>query len=71
MSARPADAEDKMKVPGPGAYNAGDLDQCREKQPAYTMAPRTELPGDKTPKPAPNAYSPEKVPADSNISCHT
>ena len=55
------DGDDKMKVPGPGTYNSGDLDMCREKVPAYTMAPKTNLPGDNCPKPAPNAYSPEKV----------
>ena len=61
MAPRAADYGDKMKIPGPGTYDSGDLDSCREKVPAYTMAPRTELPSDKTPKPAPNAYAPEKV----------
>ncbi|XP_037795154.1 outer dense fiber protein 3-like isoform X3 [Penaeus monodon] len=60
MAARPNEAEDKMKVPGPGTYDSGDLDKCREKMPAYTMAPKTNLPVDNSPKPPPNAYSPEK-----------
>ncbi|KAK4297021.1 hypothetical protein Pmani_030539 [Petrolisthes manimaculis] len=60
MAMRLPDDSDKMKVPGPGSYNAGDIDMCREKLPAYTMAPKTQLPTDRTPKPAPNAYSPEK-----------
>ncbi|KAG0710890.1 Outer dense fiber protein 3 [Chionoecetes opilio] len=58
MAAR-IEETDKMKVPGPGTYEAGDLDHCRESQPSYTMAPRTTLPCDSTQKPAPNAYSPE------------
>ncbi|XP_045103383.1 outer dense fiber protein 3-like isoform X2 [Portunus trituberculatus] len=60
MSARLPDEEDKMKVPGPGAYEAGNLDKSRESQPAFTMAPKTTLPGDRTQKPAPNAYSPDR-----------
>lgn len=61
MAPRPNEAQDKMKVPGPGTYDSGDLNKCREKMPAYTMAPKTNLPVDKSPKPPPNAYSPEKV----------
>ncbi|KAK7075287.1 Outer dense fiber protein 3 [Halocaridina rubra] len=61
MAARHVDDVDKMKIPGPGTYDAGNLDKCREKLPAYTMSPRTEMPSDKTPKPSPNAYSPEKA----------
>lgn len=68
MAPRLQDSGDKMKVPGPGAYEPGDLDKCREKLPAFTMAPKTTLPGDNTPKPAPNAYSPEKVGAEGGIS---
>ncbi|XP_071528740.1 LOW QUALITY PROTEIN: protein CIMAP1C-like [Panulirus ornatus] len=60
MAPRPADEVDKMNIPGPGTYNSGDLDSCREKLPAFTMAPKTNLPSDNSPKPAPNAYSPEK-----------
>ena len=52
---------DKLKVPGPGAYNSADVDLLKDKSPAYTMRPRTEIICDKTPKPAPNAYHPEKV----------
>lgn len=61
MAKRLPDETDKMKVPGPGSYESGDIDMCREKQPAFTMAPKTSLPTDRSPKPAPNAYSPEKV----------
>ena len=61
MAPRPAEDIDKMKVPGPGAYNACEIDKCKEKLPSFTMGRKTNLPSDKTPKPAPNAYSPEKV----------
>lgn len=60
MAPRPAEEVDKMKVPGPGAYEAGDLDKSRVSLPAFTMSPKTSLPTDHTLKPAPNAYSPEK-----------
>ncbi|XP_042224830.1 outer dense fiber protein 3-like isoform X3 [Homarus americanus] len=60
MAPRPADEMDKMNFPGPGSYNSGDLDMCREKQPAYTMSPKTDLIVDNSPRPAPNAYSPDK-----------
>ncbi|XP_063865841.1 ciliary microtubule associated protein 1A-like isoform X6 [Scylla paramamosain] len=60
MAARIEDSGDKMKVPGPGTYDSGDLDKCKEKLPAFTMSPKTVLPTDNTPKPAPNAYAPEK-----------
>lgn len=33
----------------------------QESTPKWTMAPRTELPTDKSPKPSPNTYCPEKV----------
>lgn len=61
MAMRLPDEGDKMKVPGPGSYDAGDIDMCREKLPAFTMAPKTSIPSDHTTKPAPNAYAPEKV----------
>ena len=51
----------KHFVPGPGSYESGDLDACKEKLPVFTMAPKTSDPTDKTIKPSPNAYSPEKV----------
>ena len=51
----------KNTVPGPGSYNAADMDIYLEQKPSYTMAPRTELPSDKSPKPSPNSYEPEKV----------
>ena len=55
------DLDDKMKIPGPGTYNSADIDLLKDKSPAYTMRPRTEDATDKTPRPAPNSYSPEKV----------
>ena len=51
----------KSNFPGPGTYNSSDLDSYLEKNPVFSMRPKTELPFDKTPKPAPNAYYPEKV----------
>ena len=53
--------EKKFKTPSPCAYEAGNLDVMREKLPAYSMSAKTELPKDKTPRPSPNAYCPEKV----------
>ena len=55
MSPRPED-KTKNKVPGPGTYETVDIDVCQERRPIYTMAPKTDLPSDKTPRPAPNAY---------------
>lgn len=59
ISGRLKDSE-KSDVPGPGAYEAGNINFVREKNPSYTMRPKTEIPSDKTPKPSPNAYYPEK-----------
>lgn len=60
MAPRAVEEMDKMQVPGPGTYEAGNLDKSRVSLPAFTMAPKTNLPTDRTQKPAPNAYSPEK-----------
>ena len=51
----------KNKVPGPGSYESADLDTIMIKRPVHSMAPKTEIPADKTPKPSPNAYYPKKV----------
>lgn len=48
-------------VPGPGTYESGDLNAIYERQPVFTLRPKTELPTDKSPKPSPNSYYPEKV----------
>ncbi|MCL4137195.1 UNVERIFIED_CONTAM: hypothetical protein GTU68_021985 [Idotea baltica] len=58
-----------LNVPGPGTYEAGDLDVFQDKQPVYSMRPKTELPRDKTPKPSPNAYRPEEVYIESHFFC--
>lgn len=60
IAPRPLEETDRMNVPGPGAYDAGDLDRCRLSMPAFTMAPKTTMPTDHTQKPAPNAYSPDR-----------
>ena len=52
---------EKNEVPGPGTYEAVDVEVCKERQPVYSMAPKTELPVDRTPRPSPNAYHPEEV----------
>ena len=61
MGQKIEDPGDKMKVPGPGSYNSTNINILKDQSPAYTMRSRTELISDKTPKPAPNAYCPEKV----------
>ena len=60
MGQKVEDFGDKMKVPGPGTYDSSDINLIKDTSPAYTMRPRTESVTDKTPRPAPNAYSPEK-----------
>ncbi|XP_076068953.1 ciliary microtubule associated protein 1A-like [Oratosquilla oratoria] len=60
MAPRGKEEEDKMKVPGPGAYETSDMDVCKKKNPVFTMSPKTNVPTDHTIKPAPNAYSVEK-----------
>ncbi|KAK3922507.1 Outer dense fiber protein 3 [Frankliniella fusca] len=44
--------------PGPAHYRATQLDVSRWRMPRYSMATRTPLPGDRSLKPAPNAYKP-------------
>lgn len=62
MSGRPREAEDKMKIPGPGAYNEAVVDKYKiSKSPAFSMGQRTNIPSDHTQKPGPGAHSPEKV----------
>ena len=62
MSARAREAEDKMKVPGPGTYNEAQVDNYKTlKSPAFSMGQRTLIPSDHTMKPGPGAHSPEKV----------
>ena len=61
MGQKLEDLNDKLKIPGPGTYNSTSIDKTRLKNPAFTMRPKTEEPKDRTPRPAPNTYSPEKV----------
>ena len=60
MAAR-ANDEKKMNVPAPGTYNEVDIYKLVTKRPVYTMSPKYDLPVDKSPRPSPNHYSPEKV----------
>ncbi|XP_014662383.1 PREDICTED: outer dense fiber protein 3-like [Priapulus caudatus] len=54
-------SEDLAKTPGPNCYTLITPDLFRRKAPAYSMLGRNEMPGDRTSKPGPGAYSPEKV----------
>ena len=61
MSPRTEEYRDKTKVPGPGAYDAGDMNKVKDSLPAFSMGAKYDGPSDKTPRPAPNAYAVEKV----------
>ncbi|XP_034244455.1 outer dense fiber protein 3-like [Thrips palmi] len=49
----------KDDSPGPARYQAPALDVSRWRMPQYSMAHRTPMPGDRSQKPAPNAYLPQ------------
>jgi len=62
MSGRGKDVVDtRVANPGPGKYEAGNLNAMKEKAPAYSLSIRTILPSDDTKKPGPGAHSPEKI----------
>lgn len=50
-----------FKTPGPGTYKVVCPNTYRTKQPKYSLKGRKFLPGDRTMKPGPGIYSPEKV----------
>lgn len=62
ISGRHKDAVDpRVANPGPGKYDAGNMDSMKQKAPAFSLSTRTQLPSDDTKKPGPGAYSSEKV----------
>lgn len=55
--------DDRLLVPGPGAYD-NSLPDCynnKTKFPSYSISSRYDVPSDETRKPGPGAHSPEKV----------
>ncbi|XP_068265463.1 ciliary microtubule associated protein 1A-like [Nyctibius grandis] len=54
-------AQDLSKTPGPAALPRLEMDICKKRAPKYTMGSRTKLGGDRTVKPGPADYCPEKV----------
>lgn len=53
--------DQRIIVPGPGAYEAIKPDAIRSKSPAYSISARFQLPNDHSQKPGPGAHCPEKV----------
>lgn len=53
--------DDRVLVPGPGAYEAIKPDAVRAKSPAYSMSARLPLSSDHSQIPGPGAHCPEKV----------
>lgn len=53
--------DDRVLVPGPGAYEAIKPDAVRAKSPAYSISARFALPDDHSQIPGPGAHYPEKV----------
>lgn len=53
--------DDRVLVPGPGAYEAIKPDAVRAKSPAYSISARFSLPDDHSQIPGPGAHYPEKV----------
>jgi hypothetical protein len=53
--------DDRILVPGPGAYEVIKPDAVRAKSPAYSMSARFPLPDDHSQIPGPGAHCPEKV----------
>lgn len=54
-------ADERILVPGPGAYETIKPDAVRVKSPAYSISARFELPSDHSKIPGPGAHCPEKV----------
>jgi len=59
MAPKTDEYKDKTVVPGPGSYESGDVNKVKDQLPAFSMGAKFDLPVDKTPKPAPNAYTPD------------
>ncbi|KAL6425987.1 hypothetical protein ACFW04_008935 [Cataglyphis niger] len=53
--------DDRVLVPGPGAYETISPDAIRPKSPAYSISARFPLPDDHSQIPGPGAHCPEKV----------
>ncbi|XP_029664746.1 outer dense fiber protein 3-like [Formica exsecta] len=53
--------DDRVLVPGPGAYETIRPDAIRPKSPAYSISARFPLPDDHLQIPGPGAHCPEKV----------
>lgn len=53
--------DDRVLVPGPGAYESVKTDIMRVKSAAYSMSARYSLPNDNAKIPGPGAHCPEKV----------
>lgn len=53
--------DERVKNPGPGAYNNVDPENYKQHSPAYSISVRYNLPSDSTKVPGPGVYSPEKV----------
>lgn len=53
--------DDRVLVPGPGAYESIRTDIVRAKSAAYSISGRYQIPSDQSKIPAPGAYCPEKV----------
>ena len=53
--------DDRVLVPGPGAYEAIKTDIVRVKSAAYSMSARYSTPNDHAKIPGPGAHCPEKV----------
>jgi len=54
-------SEDLAKTPGPAKYGRTSNNLVKNKQPAYSMQGRNQMPGDETRKPGPGAHYPERV----------
>jgi hypothetical protein len=62
IAGRQKDSVDpRVANPGPGKYDAANMDAMKAKAPAFSLSTRTQLPSDDTKKPGPGAYSAEKV----------
>ncbi|XP_071644481.1 uncharacterized protein [Temnothorax longispinosus] len=53
--------DDRVLVPGPGAYETIKPDTTRAKSPAYSISARFPIPDDHSQIPGPGAHCPEKV----------
>lgn len=60
LASRPKDPKAYV-TPAPGAYETPDSNIIKQKQPAFSLSTRYNVPSDHTMKPGPGAYTPEKV----------